>query len=67
MKHTIKIARRLNLRHEPARFTKREAAFRWSNHTTKMSQVILGCDLKYWVVCPADAARLYKMGYEYAV
>ena len=63
---TRKYKEQLNLRHEPARFTNREYALRFSNNTVKMSMVMLGCDLKFWVVCPSDATKLYKMGYEYA-
>jgi hypothetical protein len=63
---TRKYKEQLGLRHEPARFTNRESAMRWSNNTVKMSMVMLGCDGKFWVVCPADATRLIKMGYEYA-
>ncbi len=63
---TRKYKKQLGLRYEPSRFSSRDAAFRWSNNTIKMSMVMLGCDGKFWVVCPADATRLYKMGYEYA-
>jgi hypothetical protein len=64
---TRKYKKELNLRHEPSRFSNRESAFNYSNRTIKMSLVMLGCDCKFWVVCPADATRLLKQGYEYAL
>jgi hypothetical protein len=64
---TKKYKKQLNLRHEPARFINRNSAFSFSNNTIKMSIVMLGCDGKFWVVCPADATRLHRGGYEYAL
>jgi hypothetical protein len=32
----------------------------------KPLRVMLGDDETFWVVCPADAARLERAGYEYA-
>lgn len=32
----------------------------------KPHRVMLGDHPQYWVVCPADAERLVKAGYEYA-
>ncbi len=63
----MKYKESLNLRYEPTAFTNRETAFGWSKHTVKPSMVILGSDCKFWVVCPADASRLIKLGYEFAV
>ena len=36
-------------------------------HSTKPSRVILGEDLFFWVVTPADAERLIRAGYEVAL
>ena len=55
-----------NLKHEPGIFNSRELAFSSLKHYVKSHRVILGENEKYWVVCPADAARLEKNGYEYA-
>lgn len=41
-------------------------AFNSLKHSLKPQRVILGDDMKFWVVCPADAERLYRAGYEYA-
>ncbi|KAB8153438.1 hypothetical protein EZY14_009400 [Kordia sp. TARA_039_SRF] len=57
----------LKLRYEPSRFNDRNRAFRWAKNTSKMSMVMLGCDNRYWVVCPSDASRLHKLGYEHAM
>ena len=45
----------------------RDEATAWSlaDRCTKPQIVMLGDDA-YWVVCPADASRLEKAGYEYA-
>ena len=56
----------LGLRNEPYRFISRETAFDFSSRTVKASRVILGSDNRFWVVCPADATRLEKLGFEYA-
>lgn len=54
------------LRHRPDILSNRTAAFEWANGVKKLHFVILGDDCKFWVVCPADASRLIKAGYEYA-
>ena len=56
----------MNLRYEPSKYSRRELAFNSLKHCVKPHRVMLGCDNKYWVVCPADAARLERLGYEYA-
>ena len=63
---TRKYKKQLGLRYEPTRFLNRTLAFNYSKRTVKPSLVMLGCDGKFWVVCPADSSRLHKMGYEYA-
>ena len=55
-----------NLRHQPTIMCSRPAAFRWAEGMNKLHFVILGDDCMFWVVCPADASRLIKAGYEYA-
>jgi hypothetical protein len=49
-----------------ARFIDRQLAFEHAATTVKPHRVMLGDDGRYWVVTPADAARLERMGYEYA-
>jgi hypothetical protein len=48
------------------RFRERRHAFGFASHAAKSQRVMLGDDGRYWVVTPADAARLERMGYEYA-
>lgn len=64
MKSTIK--QKLGLRYNPDRFQNRALAFSFSNGTVKPSRVMLGCDGRFWVLCPADANKLEGLGYEYA-
>lgn len=54
------------LKYNPAIFSDRELAFSFAHGSVKPHRVILGENGKYWVVCPADAERLQKAGYEYA-
>ena len=56
-----------SLRHRPTIISDRTAAFAWAAGMIKLHFVILGDDCKFWVVCPADASRLIKVGYEYAI
>lgn len=56
----------IKLRHAPDKYSDRELAFNSLKHYVKLHVVILGDDMKYWVVCPSDAERLHKAGYEYA-
>jgi hypothetical protein len=35
-------------------------------HCVKPMWVMLGDDMRFWVVTPADAARLERAGYEFA-
>lgn len=46
-------------------FNTKELAIRNSYHTTKLSMV-MAVENEYWVVTPAEAQRLNKLGYEYA-
>jgi hypothetical protein len=39
----------------------------WVDHGVKPQRIMLGDDEKFWVVCPADAARLERAGCEYAI
>ena len=56
----------LKLRYSPEKYSTRELAFSSLKHCVKPMRVILGDDMKFWVVCPADAEKLHKAGYEYA-
>jgi hypothetical protein len=49
-----------------ARFRDRRLAFDWAAHAVRSQVVLHGDDGRYWVVSPADAARLERLGYEYA-
>ncbi len=55
-----------NLRYQPTIMCSRATAFEWAAGMNKLHFVILGDDCMFWVVCPADALRLIKAGYEYA-
>ena len=67
MKQKRKLKQELGLRQEPSLFRNRDLAFSNLNHCVKSSTVILGDDNRYWVVLLADAQKLYKLGYEYAI
>jgi hypothetical protein len=56
----------LKLRHEPIRFSTPEAARHFADRCTRPMWVVLGDAARAWVVCPADAARLERAGYEIA-
>lgn len=49
------------------RYTTLAAARSAASHGVKPLRVMLGDDERFWVVTPADAQRLERMGYEYAV
>ena len=49
------------------KFTSRTQAFRFSGGTLVPTRVMLGDDGRYWVVSPANASRLERAGYEYAL
>jgi hypothetical protein len=61
---TIKTA--LGLRYEPIAFSSVDRAQSWATHANKAMWVVLGnCPVAY-VVCPADAAKMERAGYEIA-
>lgn len=66
MRTAKEIQKKLGLKHQPDIYQNRENAFSSLKHYVKLHIVMLGTDLQYWVVCPADAQRLYKQGFEYA-
>ena len=66
MTATKKIQATLNLRHEPIAFTSIERAQSFASHCTKPMWIVLGDDTTAWVVCPSDAAKLERAGYELA-
>ena len=35
-------------------------------HATKIMLIVMGDDMRFWVVTPADATRLQRAGYEIA-
>ena len=65
MSATKSLKQTLNLRREPVAFRSLELAIRFAARA-KALWVMHGDDCAAWVVCPADAARLEKAGYEYA-
>jgi hypothetical protein len=56
----------LNLRHEPIAFVDGGLARNFAANCIKPQRVMLGCDGRFWIVCPADADRLERNGYQYA-
>lgn len=48
-------------------FTLDTAAWSFCDGCHKPHRVILGDSERFWVVTPAEAARLVKAGYEYAL
>lgn len=67
MKNISKI---YNLRHVPTATRSRMAAFELAEQSTgkleRTRWVILGDNDWFWIVCPADADKLIKAGYELA-
>lgn len=53
-----------NLQHEPIRFASRSVAEAFVNRAVVTYMIVLGDDQNFWVVCPSDAERLIKAGYE---
>jgi hypothetical protein len=58
------IAKSLGLRHKPMVFLSELAARRFASECVKPHRVVMGEHPAYWVVCPADASRLERAGYE---
>ena len=56
----------LDLRHTPIVFRDGGLAKNFAASCVKPQRVMLGCDGKFWIVCPADAERMNRSGYEYA-
>lgn len=48
------------------RFRNLGRARSWVDHGPKPQRIMLGDDERFWVVTPADAARLEHQGYEFA-
>lgn len=55
------------IKQRAGRYNDRDLAFQSAAHGVKPLWVMLGDDEKFWVVTPADAARMERMGYEYAM
>ena len=66
MSATKTIQKTLGLRYEPIAFSTLERAQGWVGRATKPMWVVLGDDVTAWAVCPSDAARLERAGYEIA-
>jgi hypothetical protein len=66
MTNTKTIQTTLNLRHQPIAFVSGGLAKNHAATCIKPQRVILGCDGKFWIVCPADAEKLARNGYQYA-
>ena len=54
------------IRQRAGRFVSRELAITHSATTHKPTRVMLGDDGRYWVVTPADAEAMDRMGFEHA-
>jgi len=52
---------------QASKFYDRNLAFSSMNQYVKPMRVMLGVDGRFWVVTPADAERLARLGLEYAV
>ena len=66
MKTTETTKTAYGLKYEPTRFRDRDSAIWFAARSSKPERVMLGDDGWYWLVCPADAARLDRAGIEYA-
>lgn len=63
--NTTNLKATLNLRYEIDIYTSVAAArFSIQHRVKKCWVVVMGDNLKYWVVCMADASKLIKAGYE---
>ena len=64
------ISKTFNLRHIPTATRSRMAAFELAEQSPgklgRTRWVILGDNDWFWIVCPADADKLIKAGYELA-
>ena len=48
-------------------FRNLDNATSFASHATTPQRVMLGDDERFWVVTPADASRLERAGFEYAL
>lgn len=63
--NTTSLKAALNLRYEIDAYTTIAAAkFSIQHRVKKCWVVVMGDNLKYWVVCMADASKLIAAGYE---
>ncbi len=49
------------------KFTRLGSAIRFTHHADKLLMILMGDDERFWVTTPAQAERLHRQGYEYAV
>lgn len=61
---TKELQKALHLRHEPRLFTRLDLARSYAIRCVKTHYVMMGDCPLFLVVCPADAARLERAGYE---
>lgn len=61
-RQTLKLL--LGLRHEPHRFTDLGLANRFAGRPGSSTCVVMGNHPEVWVVVPADAEKLVRLGYE---
>lgn len=55
----------MNLTHSTIyKFVELTNARSFIEHATKIMLIVHGDDMRFWVVTPADAARLQRAGYE---
>ena len=58
---------KLNLRHLPIEYQSLGLAREFIYGAFKTYMIILGENARFWICCPADAEKLARNGYEYAV
>jgi hypothetical protein len=63
---TASLRQTLGLRHEPIRFVSLALASSCAARS-KCDVVMLGDDGRFWIVCLADAQRLERLGFEWAL
>lgn len=59
-----KIKEAYKLRQRPTEFINLNSAIRWCENLYGSYKIVMGENLKYWIVTSADAARLAKYGFE---
>ena len=64
MERANRIKEAYKLRQRPTEFINLNSAIRWCENLYGSYKIVMGENLKYWIVTSADAARLAKYGFE---